>query len=181
MKNFLRNNVHKIALEMENFYKPVVAAVNGAAIGAGLDMALMCDFRIASDKSVFAEAYIKLGLIAGDGGCFFLPRIIGIPRALELLLTGKVLSADEALEWGLINKVVKHKNLLEESILFLENIIKWPTEAVQLMKKMIYTSERQSLKDHLNEVSSHMGMLSDRIEFKEAAEKLLKNITKESK
>ncbi len=178
MKDFLRKNVHKIALEMESFYKPVVAAINGAAIGAGLDMALMCDFRVTSEKAIFAEAYIKLGLIAGDGGCYFLPRIIGIPKALEMLLTGKVLNANEALDWGIVNKVVKHDKLLDESIEFLNDIIKWPTEAVQTMKKMIYTSERQSLRDHLTEVSSHMGMLSATEEFKECAERLLKNLKK---
>jgi 1,4-dihydroxy-2-naphthoyl-CoA synthase len=103
MKDFLTDNVHKIANYMENFPKPTLAAINGAAMGAGLDMALMCDFRIASEKAFFAETYIKLGLVAGDGGAYLLPRIIGLPRALEMLLTGEPINANYAKEIGLIN------------------------------------------------------------------------------
>jgi len=180
MKKFLTDYVHKIALEMETFYKPVVAAINGAAIGAGLDMSLMCDFRIASEKAVLSEAYIKLGLIAGDGGCFFLPRIVGRQKALELLLTGKILKANEALEWGLVDKVVAHDELLEQSIMFLQKIIRWPSEAVQLMKKMIYASEHQTLRDHLSEISSHMGMLSMKEEFIASAKKILNKAVNKS-
>ncbi len=176
MKNFLQNYVHKIALFMERFDKPVVAAINGAAIGAGLDMALMCDFRISSERAIFGEAYIKLGLVAGDGGAYFLPRIIGIPRALEMLLTGKILKPEEALNWGLVNKVVEHEKLMEESIEFLRDIIKWPQGAVRLMKKLVYSSEKQSLEEHLREVSSHMGMLSNTKDFKKHAALLLKNL-----
>ena len=176
MKNFLQNYVHKIALFMERFNKPVIAAINGAAIGAGLDMALMCDFRISSNRAVFGEAYIKLGLVAGDGGAYLLRRVVGLPRALEMLLTGKVIKPEEAYNWGLVNQVVEHDKLLDESKNFLNNIIRWPSSAVGLMKRLIYTSEKQSLEEHLREVSSHMGMLSDTNEFKECTTQLLKNL-----
>ncbi len=178
MKNFLSNYVHKIGIEMETFYKPIIAAINGPAIGAGLDMALMCDFRVASENAIFSEAYIKLGLVAGDGGAFFLPKIVGLPRALEMLLTGKIISPEKALEWGLVNKVVKHDYLLEESIKFLNEIIQWPLEALKLMKKTIYSSQNQSLKDYFAEVSSHMGMLTSNREFIESVEKLSKALSK---
>jgi enoyl-CoA hydratase/carnithine racemase len=176
MKNFLSNYVHKIAIFMDSFQKPAVAAINGAAIGAGLDMALMCDFRICSDKAVLGEAYIKLGLVAGDGGAYLLPRVIGIPRALEMLLTGKNLTPSEAYNWGLVNSVVKHEDLIDESIKFLKNITKWSFNAVKTMKQLVYSSGKQTLEEHLREVSSHMGMLSNNKEFKEFTGRLLKNL-----
>ena len=178
MKGFLRDYVHKIALEMKTFYKPTLAAINGYAIGAGLDMSLMCDFRIASDKAVFGESYIKLGLVAGDGGCFLLPRIIGISRALELLLTAKFIDTETALNWGLINKVVPHSSLIDESLKFLKSIICYPDEAVKLMKQLVYKSFNEDFEEHLSKVSSHMGLLSEREEYFENAKNMLKKITR---
>jgi enoyl-CoA hydratase/carnithine racemase len=181
MKDFLTDNVHKIANYMENFPKPTLAAINGAAMGAGLDMALMCDFRIASEKAFFAETYIKLGLVAGDGGAYLLPRIIGLPRALEMLLTGEIVNPEKALQWGLINKIVEQDKLIEESKEYLFKVTKWPKEAVSLMKKLVYNSFKQSFKDHLREVSSHMGMLSSTDEYNELANNLYKNLLDKNK
>ncbi len=178
MKKFLTDFVHKIALEMKTLYKPTLAAINGYAIGAGLDMALMCDFRIAVENAVFGESYIKLGLVAGDGGCFLLPRIIGVPRALELLLTSRFIGSDTALDWGLINLIVPdNEKLLSESIKFLKNITQFPDEAVKLMKQLVYNSLNENFEEHLSKVSSHMGMLSQRDEFYNNAKKLLKKIS----
>jgi 2-(1,2-epoxy-1,2-dihydrophenyl)acetyl-CoA isomerase len=177
MKKFLRDYVHKIAMEMKTFYKPTLAAINGYAIGAGLDMSLMCDFRVASEKAVFGESYIKLGLVAGDGGCFLLPRIIGVSRALEMLLSSKFIDTDTALQWGLINKVVQHEKLLDESIDFLKNIICFPDEAVQLMKQLVYKSLNEDFEEHLSKVSSHMGLLSETDEYFNNAKQLLEKIS----
>jgi enoyl-CoA hydratase/carnithine racemase len=88
-KDYLFRYVHMIALTMERFDKPVIAAINGVARGAGLDMALMCDMRIAAETANVAESYINLGLAAGDGGAWYLPRLIGIDHALEMLWTGR--------------------------------------------------------------------------------------------
>src|SRR5208283_400566 len=96
MKRFLWEGVHRIVLAMEDLDKPVIAAVNGAAMGAGLDMALMCDMRLASDRARLGESYILMGLVPGDGGAFFLPRLVGVAKAMELLLTADVLQAEEA-------------------------------------------------------------------------------------
>jgi enoyl-CoA hydratase/carnithine racemase len=108
MKRFLWEGVHRIALILEDLDKPVIAAINGAAMGAGLDMALMCDLRTCSDRAKLAESYIRMGLVPGDGGAYFLPRLVGIGKALELLLTGDVLTPPEALEIGLVNHVIPH-------------------------------------------------------------------------
>ena len=112
MKKFLWEEIHRIILTLEDLDKPIIADINGAAIGAGLDMAIMCDLRVCSDRARLAESYILMGLVPGDGGAYFLPRLIA--KALELLFTGDVLSPQEALEIGLVNRVVPHDQLMEE-------------------------------------------------------------------
>jgi len=87
-KRMLTHRIHRIALALEDLDKPVVAAVKGPAVGAGMDMALMCDMRFAGESARFSEGYIRVGLVPGDGGCFWLPRLVGVAKALELLLTG---------------------------------------------------------------------------------------------
>jgi enoyl-CoA hydratase/carnithine racemase len=117
MKKFLWEGVHRIIFALEDLDKPVIAAINGAAMGAGLDMAIMCDLRVCSDRAKLSESYILLGIVPGDGGAYFLPRLIGIGKALELLLTGDILSPREALEIGLVNRVVDHDRLMEETMM----------------------------------------------------------------
>jgi 2-(1,2-epoxy-1,2-dihydrophenyl)acetyl-CoA isomerase len=92
----------------------VIAAVNGVATGAGMDMALMCDIRYAAQSARFAETYVKVGLVPGAGGAHFLPRLVGVSKALELFLTGDFLDADEALRLGLVNKIFPDDALIEE-------------------------------------------------------------------
>ena len=116
MKNFLWEGVHRIALILEDMDKPVIAAINGAAMGAGLDMALMCDLRICSDKAKLAESYILMGLAPGDGGAYYLPRLVGPSKALELFFTGDVVTPQEAAAMGMINRVVPHERLMEETM-----------------------------------------------------------------
>ena len=96
-KTRLQKVTHKVALAVEQFEKPLIAAVNGAAVGAGMDLALMCDLRFAGRSARFSEGYIRVGLLPGNGGCYFLPRLVGTARALELLWTGDFVGADEAL------------------------------------------------------------------------------------
>jgi enoyl-CoA hydratase/carnithine racemase len=117
MKKFLWEGVHRIIFALEDLDKPVIAAINGAAMGAGLDMAIMCDLRVCSDRAKLSESYILLGIVPGDGGAYFLPRLIGIGKAMELLFTGDILSPREALEIGLVNRVVDHDRLMEETMM----------------------------------------------------------------
>ncbi len=105
-KNYLHRHVHRIALLMERIDKPTIAAINGVARGAGMDMALMCDLRLMADSAQLAETYINIGLIAGDGGAWYLPRLIGNARALELFWTGRAVGAQEAERIGLVNRAV---------------------------------------------------------------------------
>src|SRR6202012_1681005 len=91
--------------------KPVIAAVNGVAVGAGMDMALMCDIRLLASSARLSEGYIRVGLVPGDGGCYFLPRLVGMAKALELLLAGEFVDATEALRIGLVNRVFEPDQL----------------------------------------------------------------------
>jgi len=160
-KDFLYRHVHKIAFIMERMDKPTMAAINGAARGAGLDMALMCDLRIMADSATLAESYINVGLIAGDGGTYYLPRLIGIPRALELFWTGRAIDAAEAERIGLVNKVVSPDALLPATYELARAIAGQPFEAIRAYKRSVYQGMSMNLSTHLDMVSSHTSILRD--------------------
>jgi len=165
-KNFLWKHVHKIALARERMDKPVIAALNGMARGAGCDMALMCDFRIAAASATFAWSYVKLNLIAGDGGAWYLPRLIGMPRALDMLLTGRTVTAQEAERVGLVNQVVADDKLMEATNAFAAEIAAQPQDAVQFYLRAAYQGQTQTLYSHLDMISSHMAVLHGTPEYR---------------
>ncbi|MCX8118828.1 MAG: enoyl-CoA hydratase-related protein [Desulfobacterota bacterium] len=169
MKRFLWEGVHRIALTLEDLDKPVIAAINGAAMGAGLDMAMMCDLRICSDRARLSESYILLGLVPGDGGAYLLPRLVGLGKAMELLLTGEVITPEEALRIGLVNRVVPHDRLLEEARGLAEKIASRPPLAVRMMKRAIYQAQSSTLRSHLDYISSQLALLSETQDHQEAA------------
>ncbi|MBL4766124.1 MAG: enoyl-CoA hydratase/isomerase family protein [Rhodobacteraceae bacterium] len=160
-KDFLWRTVHSIPLLMERMDKPVIAAINGLARGAGMDMALMADIRIAAESATFAESYINMGLIAGDGGTYYLPRLIGLDRALELFWTAEVVAASEAEKMGLVTRVVPDDMLMKEAYSLARRIADQPTEAVKLYKRAVYQGMNMSLPAHLDMVSSHTSILRD--------------------
>jgi enoyl-CoA hydratase/carnithine racemase len=123
--------------------KITVAALNGFATGAGLDLALACDFRIAVEKIKLGEAYISMGLVPDGGGSYFLPRFIGSTRALEMLLTGEAISAEEAFRIGMINRVVAPSELLSTASLFMEQLSSKPAFARQQIKRLVKESSNQ--------------------------------------
>ena len=173
MKKFLWEGVHRIVLTLEDLDKPMIAAINGAAMGAGLDMAIMCDLRVCSDRARLAESYILLGLVPGDGGAYFLPRLVGIAKALELLLTGDVMGPQEALELGLVNRVVPHDRLMEETIILAEKIADKPPLAIRMMKRAVYQAQTSTLRSHLDYISSQLALLSETEDHQEAARSFL--------
>lgn len=160
-KNFLYRNVHRIPLALERMEKPVIAAINGAARGAGLDMALMCDIRLMSQSATLAETYINIGLMAGDAGSWFLPRLIGTARALELFWTGRVVGAEEAERIGMINRAVPDAELLNATYDLARTIASKPQQAVRFFRRAVYQSQTMALATHLDMVSSHMSVLED--------------------
>jgi enoyl-CoA hydratase/carnithine racemase len=132
-----RRGIQQLPLALFNLEVPVIAAVNGAAIGAGLDLACMCDIRIASEVAKFAESFVKLGIIPGDGGAWLLPRIVGLSRAAELTFTGQMIDAQQALEWNLVSRVVPHDALLATAQGLARSIAANPPHAVQLAKRLL--------------------------------------------
>ncbi|HEU4965013.1 MAG TPA: enoyl-CoA hydratase-related protein [Bacilli bacterium] len=172
-KNSLWKLIQRVPLTLQQVDKPVIAAVNGDAIGAGNDMALMCDMRIAADTARFAESYVKLGIVPGDGGAYFLPRLVGMAKALELLLTGDMIEAEEALRIGMINRVVPAEQLLEETYKLARKIAAQPPIAVQMIKRTAYQSADTDLRTALDLVSSHMSVVTETKDHLEAVRALL--------
>jgi len=158
-KNMLWEQVQRIALVLEDIDKPVIAAVKGVAVGAGLDMALMCDLRFAADTARLSEGYVKAGLVPGDGGCYYLPRLVGVSKALELFWTGDFIDAAEALRIGMVNRVYPADKLLEETYRFARKLAEGPGLIIRTTKRAVYQSSRVDLRTALDLISSHMGVI----------------------
>lgn len=124
---------------------PVIAAVNGSATAGGLDLALACDLRIASTAARFGETYVKVGLAPGNGGAWFLPRLVGSGRAAELALTGDIISAEAALEMGLVNRLVAPEEVVPAAVAVGERIAANPWRAVEATKQALRASWHQDL------------------------------------
>ena len=132
-----RNGIQRIPLAIQQLEVPIIAAVNGAAIGAGCDLTMMCDMRIASEKAIFAESFVKVGLIPGDGGAWFLPRVVGISRANEMAYTGEPVNAETALAWGMVSRVVAPDELLNAANELAARIAVNPPSALRMTKKLL--------------------------------------------
>ncbi|WP_038207346.1 crotonase/enoyl-CoA hydratase family protein [Xenophilus azovorans] len=143
-----RRGIQRLPLALFNLEVPVIAAINGHAIGAGLDLACMCDLRIASEKAKFAESFVKIGIIPGDGGAWLLPRIIGLSRASELAFTGDTIDARQALEWNLVSRVVPHEQLMEAARELAGRITANAAHGLRLTKRLI----REGLHSRLDTV-----------------------------
>jgi enoyl-CoA hydratase/carnithine racemase len=159
LKNELWERIHRIPGTLEAMDKPVVAMVNGAAVGAGMGMSLMCDVRMASEEARFSTGYVRVGLVPGDGDTYFLPRLVGTARALELFWTGEMIDAAEALRLGIVNRVVPAAELRETTYALARRIADGPQVAIRLMKRLVYQSMRLDLRTHLDLVSSHMAIV----------------------
>ncbi|MCX4385672.1 crotonase/enoyl-CoA hydratase family protein [Micromonospora peucetia] len=159
LRDGYRRGIQRIPRAMYACDVPLIAAVNGAAVGAGCDLALMCDLRIASERAFFAESFVKLGIIPGDGGAWLLPRAVGAARAAEMALTGDRVDAATALEWGLVSRVVPHGELLAEARRLADRVAANPPHAVRMAKKLLREAQHQSL-DSILELSAAMQALA---------------------
>jgi 2-(1,2-epoxy-1,2-dihydrophenyl)acetyl-CoA isomerase len=165
--DMLRDGYHNIILPIVHMEKPVVAAVNGVAAGAGCSMALACDFRIASDKARFFQAFIKVGLVQDSGASYFLPRLVGFAKAMELALLGDIIDADTALQYGLVTKVVPHDTLMDEARSFAEQLAAGPTRAFGLSKRALYfgvDSDLEKTMDYEADLQAQMALTADHME-----------------
>jgi len=167
-KSLLSDRVHRIPLLLEDLDKPIIAAINGAAVGAGLDMALMCDMRVMARNARLSEGYIRVGMVPGDGGCYYLPRLVGPAKALELLLTGDFVDADEALRLGLVNRVVDDADLPAATAELARKIAAAPPVTVRFTKRAVYQSARIDLRTALDLISSHSGVVGSTEDAAEA-------------
>jgi enoyl-CoA hydratase/carnithine racemase len=165
-KEILRQRVHRVALTLEQVDKPVLAAVDGVAVGAGMDMALLCDLRFGSPSTRFSEGYIKVGLVPGDGGCWLLPRIVGTSTALRLLWTGDFVGAEDALRIGLLDEVAP--DALEAAYTFARRLVAQPPVSVRMIKRATRQGARHDLPTALDLISSHMAVVASTDDSKEA-------------
>lgn len=167
-KTVLTDRIHRIAYALEDLDKPVIAAVNGPAVGAGMDMALMCDLRVASRSARFSEGYIKVGLVPGDGGCYYLPRLVGTAKALELMWTGDFIGAEEAHRLNIVNRVYDDEGFADSWQAFARRIAAQPPVNVRMIKRATYQSARSDLRTALDLISSHMAVVQTTADSHEA-------------
>lgn len=145
----LRRFYNPMVLELHKCKKPVIAAVNGVAAGAGMSLALACDFRLLSDKASFLEAFIHVGLVPDAGNLYFLPKLIGHAKAMELAVLGEKVNAQEAKELGLATKVIPMERWQDEITAFAERLAGMPTAAIAIIKKNLKASWESTLEECL--------------------------------
>jgi enoyl-CoA hydratase/carnithine racemase len=140
-----RRGIQRLPVLFEQIEVPVIAAVNGPAIGAGCDLACMCDIRIAGESARFAESFVKLGIVPGDGGAWLLPRVVGFSKACELAFTGDLIGARDALACGLVSQVVADAELLDAARQMAKRIAANPPHAVRMTKRLMREARTASL------------------------------------
>ncbi|MCL6489328.1 enoyl-CoA hydratase-related protein [Alicyclobacillus mali (ex Roth et al. 2021)] len=145
----IRETYNPLILTMTHLEKPIVCAINGVAAGAGVSLALACDLRIASESATFIQAFVNIGLIPDSGGTWFLPRIVGLGRAMELAMLGDRVDASRAYEMGLVNRVVPVDRLMAEAMGLAERLASMPTRAIGLVKRAHYEGMEQTLAQSL--------------------------------
>lgn len=179
-KNSLWTGIQRIPLILEEIDKPVIAKIHGAAVGAGLDMALMCDVRIASESATMSESYFNAGIVPGDGGAYFLPRLIGRDKALDMFWSTRVLKGEEAERIGLITRTVPDDQLDDYVEQYMQKLLEAPQQAMRLTKRAIAQSEQSSLRASLDLVSSFMGIVTELDDYRTRTAALVERLNKKS-
>jgi enoyl-CoA hydratase/carnithine racemase len=158
-KNTLWEGIHRVPKTLETVDKPVIAMVNGLAVGAGMGMCVMCDMRVAAESARFSTGYVRVGLVPGDGDTYFLPRLVGAAKALELLWTADFIEAPEAHRLGIVQRVVPDAQLKDTTYALARQIADGPQVPIRMIKRLVYQSLRLDLRTHLDLVSSHMSIV----------------------
>jgi enoyl-CoA hydratase/carnithine racemase len=173
IKDWYKTGIQRIPLAFSQISVPVIAAVNGHAIGAGNDLTTMCDIRIAGEDAIFAESFLRVGIIPGDGGAWLLPRIIGQARANQMLFTGEFIDAAKALNYGLISEVVTNDKLLERAYELAEMVVGLPPLAIRKTKELVRTAQSVTLKENLDQAALFQGVLQQLDDHREAIDAIL--------
>jgi enoyl-CoA hydratase/carnithine racemase len=163
-----RQGIQQLPLALFNLEVPVIAAISGPAVGAGLDLACMFDLRIASEKARFAESFVKMGIVPGDGGAWLLPRVIGLSRASELSFTGRMIDAGTALQWNLVSQVVPHEELLPAANKLADEIAANPPQVTRMTKRLIREGMHMSLASLLELSAAHQALAHLTADHREA-------------
>lgn len=171
-KEFLSGS-HPWLMQFAQMEKPVIAAVNGFCFGSGFSIALACDFIFAAEEAKFSQAFINLGLVPDMGSMYFLPRLVGLSRAKELIFTGKPLSASEAFEMGIVNRVVAGDQLMSTVKEFAEKLVSGPRVAIKFAKKLLNLSSNINLEEMLEYESYAQSVLFQTEDHREAARAFL--------
>lgn len=145
----IRRRYNPIVTKLRRMEKPIIAAVNGVAAGAGASVALACDFRIITEKTSFIQSFTKVGLVPDSGATFILPRLVGVTKAFELMLSAEKLTAEEAMKLGIVNKIVSDENLMKEATELAEKLAAGPTKAFALTKRAVNRAVFHDLEEGL--------------------------------
>lgn len=172
IQNRYRESVQRMALALYRLQVPVIAAVNGPAYGAGCDIATLCDIRIASTQATFAESFVKLGLVAGDGGSWLLPRAVGMSRAAEMTFTAEPIDAATACAWGLVSRVVAPERLMDESRALARRIAAHPGTALRMAKRLLREGQRTGLETLLEMTAAYQAIAHHTPEHDAAMQRL---------
>ena len=177
----LRSTYHPNLLAIRALDKPVIAAVNGAAAGAGMSFACACDMRIASDAAVFVPAFVNIGLVPDSGGTFFVTRLLGYARAFEWLCSGKRLSAAEAHAWGLVSEVVEADAFADRAAELAAELAALPTRAIGMTKRLLDRASGSSLDEQLEWEAQLQAVATRSEDFAEGVAAFLEKRTAEFK
>ncbi|OUS05147.1 enoyl-CoA hydratase [Rhodobacterales bacterium 52_120_T64] len=168
-----RNNVQKIARSVYQLEVPTIAAINGPAIGAGMDFAMMCDIRLSSEKAIYAESFVKLGIIPGGPGSWILPRLVGASKAAELSFTGETFDAAEALRLGLVSQVVAHDDLMQVANDLADRISQNPVHAVRMTKRLLRVGEHSQMETMMELSAAYQAIVHETDDHREAVAAML--------
>ncbi len=168
-----KSGIQRLPLLFEGLEVPVIAAVNGPAIGAGCDLACMCDLRIASQSARFAESFVKVGLVPGDGGAWLLPRVVGFAKACEMALIGDPIDAEEALACGLVSRVVPDDALMSEAQRLARRIAANPPHVVRMTKRLLREASSAGLATVLETSAAMQALAHATADHREAVDALL--------
>jgi 2-(1,2-epoxy-1,2-dihydrophenyl)acetyl-CoA isomerase len=169
----LRSNYHRNVLAIRALEKPVIAAVNGPAAGAGMSLALACDVRIASDSATFVPAFVNIGLVPDSGGTFFVTRLLGYARAFEWLCSGRRLSAAEAHAWGLVSEVVEADSLATRAAELAAELAALPTQAIGMTKRLLDRASGSTLGEQLEWEAQLQAAATQSEDFREGVQAFL--------
>ena len=173
LENWYKTQIQRIPVTMDGMSVPVIAAVRGHAIGAGCDLASMADIRIAADDAVFAESFLRVGIIPGDGGAWLLPRIIGMAKATQMMLTGEFIDAAKAERYGLVSEVVAVDALMDRAMELAKMVAQFPPSAIRKTKRLIKDARDVSLTEHLDQAAIWQGVLQQMDDHREAIDAIL--------